>query len=108
MLISAKDASTFTREAQLANFRGFDKAENQLQNFLAGELAIATPEMKQAQICRVPERPPFPSEIDQIDGLKKHSKKRLGINPKVTKPPDDNESPPKRTEDWEDLGYRLS
>lgn len=118
MFMSAKDASTFTREAQLANFRGFNKAENQLQNFLAGELAIATPEMKQAQICRVPERPPFPFEIDRIEALKKYSKKRLGINSKASKPPEDeppNNAPPteskkpeKKDDDWEDLGYKLS
>ncbi len=115
MLMSAKDASTFTREAQLANFRGFDKAENQLQNFLAGELAIATPEMKQAQICRVPERPPFPFESDRIDFLKKHSKKRLGVEAKATKtkppeqkPPEDKGPPTNKPDDWEDLGYRLS
>ena len=109
MLMSVKDASIFTRNAQLANFRGFDRAETQLQNFSVGEFAIATPEMKQARICRAPERPPFSFSFDRVDQLKARSKARFGISVKATepskqKPPDDNEPP----ENWEDLGYKLS
>lgn len=113
MLMSSKDASTFTREAQLANFRGFDRAEAQLQNFLAGEIAIATPQMKQARICRTPERPPFPFSVDRIDRFKSYSKSRFGVSTKATKPPEqkppDDKLPPTSPPDtWEDLGYRLS
>jgi hypothetical protein len=88
MLMSAIDASIFTREAQLANFRGFDRAEAQLQNFVASELAIATPEMKQARIFRAPERPPFPFSLERIDELKAHSKSLFSVCIEVTKPPD--------------------
>ena len=113
MLMSSKDASTFTREAQLANFRGFDRAEAQLQNFLAGEIAIATPQMKQARICRTPERPPFPFSVDRIDRLKAYSKSRFGVSTKATKspeqkPPNDKPPPTSPPDTWEDLGYRLS
>ena len=116
MLMSSKDASGFTREAQLANFRGFDRAETQLQNFIPGEIAIATPDMKQARICRVPERPPFTHSSAQVEAIKANSKERLGIARKrATK----TEAPPveisagtttaaKKPDDWEDLGYRLS
>ena len=111
--MSSKDASTFTREAQLANFRGFDRAEAQLQNFLAGEIAIATPQMKQARICRTPERPPFPFSVDRIDRLKAYSKSRFGVSTKATKspeqkPPNDKPPPTSPPDTWEDLGYRLS
>lgn len=115
MLMSAKDASSFTREAQLANFRGFDRAEAQLQNFIAGEIAIATPEMKQARICRTPERPPFSFSFDRIDQLKARSKARFGVNIEETKaperkPPDDKDPPttPPKNDNWEELGYKLS
>lgn len=114
MLMSAKDASAFTREAQLANFKGFAKAETQLQNFIPGEIAIATPDMKQAKICRVPEHPPFTRSNQQIESLKKYAKSRFGITTTPTKKPpkppnknkDDSDSSPPN--DWDDLGYRLS
>lgn len=113
MLMSSKDASGFTREAQLANFRGFDRAEAQLQNFIPGEIAIATPDMKQARICRVPERPPFGYSMEQVEALKVFSKKSLGIQRRRPdagpSPPADKEpSAPTKPNDWEDLGYRLS
>lgn len=115
MLMSSKDASGFTREAQLANFRGFDRAETQLQNFIPGEIAIATPDMKQARICRVPERPPFDYSMGQVEALKVFSKKSLRIQRR--RPNTDPPSPPgaepsttrnPKPNDWEDLGYRLS
>ena len=118
MLMSSKDASGFTREAQLANFRGFDRAEAQLQNFIPGEIAIATPDMKQARICRVPERPPFDYSMEQVEALKVFSKKALGITRRVPTPRPETQpgaEPPtgatpstKKADDWEDLGYRLS
>jgi hypothetical protein len=118
MLMSSKDASGFTREAQLANFRGFDRAEAQLQNFIPGEIAIATPDMKQARICRVPERPPFDYSMEQVEALKVFSKKALGITRRApaprteaqpgAEPPAGTTPPAKKPDDWEDLGYRLS
>ena len=36
MLMSSQDAPQFTREAQLANFRSFDRTDAHLQNFLPG------------------------------------------------------------------------
>ena len=118
MLMSSKDASGFTREAQLANFRGFDRAEAQLQNFIPGEIAIATPDMKQARICRVPERPPFDYSMEQVEALKVFSKKALGITRRApaprpetqpgAEPPAGATPPAKKPGDWEDLGYRLS
>lgn len=113
MLMSSQDAPKFTKEAQLANFRGFDRTEAQLQNFLPGEFAIATPEMKQAQICRVPERPPFAHNFDQVEALKESTKTRCGVS--ATKPEKSTgpvnppgDEPPKNPGDWEGLGYRLS
>ena len=115
MLMSSKDASGFTRESQLANFRGFDRAEAQLHNFIPGEIAIATPDMKQARICRVPERPPFDYSMEQVEAVKEWSKERFGLPPRTYAP--ESGSPPSgqppmasktKSDDREDLGYRLS
>ena len=61
MLMSSKDASGFRRDAQLEKFRKFDRAKAQLQNSIPGEIAIPTPDMKQACIlaalCAAPSRP---------------------------------------------------
>ena len=115
MLMSSKDASGFTREAQLANFRGFDRAEAQLQNFIPGEIAIATPDMKQARICRVPERPPFDYSVRQVEAAKTRSKHAFGIARSGNRPTlepslaDESPSAPKlKPDDWEELGYKLS
>jgi len=56
MLMSAEDAKRFATESQL---NGNDpKAYRQLQNFVAGQVAMTTPENKKAIILRVPEFPP--------------------------------------------------
>ncbi len=92
MLMSADDSRKFTKEAQLANFGvGTDSnASVQLQNFKPGECAVCTPENKKAQICRVPQFPPYKQRFYILCELKALSKTIYGL--KAQKAPYSTES----------------
>lgn len=97
MLMSADDAKTFTKEAQLSNFDDFKdthgaRAFSQLQNFKPGQVAITTPDMKKARIVQVPEYPPFDRDFDGIGDLKNISKVALAGNHSQSPPPQNQPS----------------
>ncbi len=113
MLMSADDARVFSKESQLKNFSRETNAAAQMQNFKAGQMALTTPDMKKAQIIRVPEFPPFDRDYSALSIIKDLSRSRYGMDKDDKRPPPPPSTPAGVSESepstgWDDLGYDIS